>query len=176
MQSLSIETGNKNGVILSGRDAGLQLVVTGKFEAGQERDLTDQAQYEVSPKDIVAVDKTGYVTALREGKATIRATIADRVAQIDITVTNVITDAPINFKNDVVPIFTRFGCNAGGCHGKSGGQNGFALSLLGFEPEEDYEALVKEARGRRVLVTAPESEPERGAVPAPAQGQGSRRR
>jgi hypothetical protein len=65
-------------------------------------------------------------------------------------------DRPLNFTNDIVPIFTKAGCNAGGCHGKSGGQNGFKLSLLGFEPAEDYEHIVKEARGRRVFPAAPE--------------------
>src|SRR5438128_326896 len=60
---------------------------------------------------------------------------------------------PVNFANDVVPIFTRFGCNSGACHGKSGGQNGFQLSLLGFEPAEDYDFIVKEGRGRRVNST-----------------------
>ncbi len=64
---------------------------------------------------------------------------------------------PINFTNDIVPIFTKAGCNAGGCHGKASGQNGFKLSLLGFEPAEDYEHIVKEARGRRVFPAAPEN-------------------
>src|SRR3954466_14358732 len=65
-------------------------------------------------------------------------------------------DRPINFANQIVPIFTKAGCNAGGCHGKSSGQNGFKLSLLGFEPTEDYEHLIKEARGRRIFPAAPE--------------------
>ena len=65
-------------------------------------------------------------------------------------------DRPINFANRIVPIFTKYGCNGGGCHGKSGGQNGFRLSLLGFEPAEDYEHLVKEARGRRLFPAAPQ--------------------
>ena len=51
---------------------------------------------------------------------------------------------------------SRFGCNAGGCHGKQSGQNGFKLSLFGFDTDFDYHALVTEARGRRVMVTAPE--------------------
>lgn len=63
---------------------------------------------------------------------------------------------PLNFANDIVPILTKGSCNSGGCHGKSGGQNGFKLSLLGFEPQEDYEHIVKEARGRRVFPGAPE--------------------
>src|SRR5262249_36703099 len=57
----------------------------------------------------------------------------------------------------IVPIFTKLGCNSGGCHGKSGGQNGFALSLLGFVPEFDYQSLVKEARGRRIFLASPEN-------------------
>ena len=67
-------------------------------------------------------------------------------------------DAPpaLNFANDIVPILTKGGCNSGGCHGKAGGQNGFKLSLLGFEPQEDYEHIVKEARGRRVFPGSPE--------------------
>src|SRR5262249_47195182 len=44
-----------------------------------------------------------------------------------------------------------------GCHGKASGQNGFKLSLLGFEPEVDYVALVKEARGRRLFPAAPDA-------------------
>jgi hypothetical protein len=63
---------------------------------------------------------------------------------------------PVDFDTQVVPIFTKHGCNAGGCHGKSGGQNGFRLSLLGFEPAEDHDHVVKEARGRRICVAAPE--------------------
>jgi hypothetical protein len=65
-------------------------------------------------------------------------------------------DRPLNFANDIVPIFTKAGCNAGGCHGKASGQNGFKLSLLGFEPQEDYEHIVRESRGRRVFPAAPE--------------------
>ncbi len=63
---------------------------------------------------------------------------------------------PLNFANDIVPILTKGGCNSGGCHGKAGGQNGFKLSLLGFEPQEDYEHIVKEARGRRVFPGSPQ--------------------
>ncbi len=64
----------------------------------------------------------------------------------------------VSFVNDVMPMLTRHGCNAGVCHAKAGnGQNGFQLSLLGFEPAEDYEHLVKEARGRRLFPAVPEN-------------------
>ncbi|MFN0056474.1 MAG: DUF1549 domain-containing protein [Planctomycetales bacterium] len=69
----------------------------------------------------------------------------------------VAADRPVSFANDVVPILTKAGCNAGVCHAKAGGgQNGFQLSLLGFEPLEDFENLVKEGRGRRLSLGTPD--------------------
>ncbi|MFQ5734510.1 MAG: DUF1549 and DUF1553 domain-containing protein, partial [Planctomycetaceae bacterium] len=62
----------------------------------------------------------------------------------------------ICFANDVVPILTKQGCNSGACHGKAAGQNGFKLSLFGFEPAFDYAALTREARGRRVFAGNPD--------------------
>src|SRR4051794_20009400 len=64
--------------------------------------------------------------------------------------------AGVTFERDVEPILTRAGCNAGACHGKARGQNGFALSLLGFDPDVDHDAIAREARGRRVFPAAPE--------------------
>lgn len=67
------------------------------------------------------------------------------------------SDPPVSFVKDVVPILTKAHCNMGACHAKAvSGQRGFQLSLLGFEPEEDYEHIVKEAKGRRVFAAAPE--------------------
>lgn len=63
----------------------------------------------------------------------------------------------VSFVNEVVQVLTKAGCNVGVCHAKAGnGQNGFQLSLLGFEPQEDYEHLVKEDRGRRLFPQAPD--------------------
>jgi hypothetical protein len=69
---------------------------------------------------------------------------------------NIDANMPVDFVNDIVPLLSRYGCNAGGCHGKASGQNGFKLSLFGFDPAFDYTAIVKEARGRRVFPAAPD--------------------
>ena len=63
---------------------------------------------------------------------------------------------PVSFDNDVVPVLTRFGCNAGGCHGKLAGQNGFRLSLRGYAPELDHATITREALGRRINAASPE--------------------
>jgi len=66
------------------------------------------------------------------------------------------TPQRIAFELDVLPVLTAAGCNQGACHGKSRGQNGFQLSLLGFDADFDYARIVKDARGRRVFPAAPE--------------------
>lgn len=62
----------------------------------------------------------------------------------------------LDFTNDIVPLLSKQGCNSGACHGKAIGQNGFKLSLFGFDPALDYAALVHEGRGRRVSAAAPD--------------------
>lgn len=61
----------------------------------------------------------------------------------------------IDFQRDIQPVLTRFGCNSGPCHGKQRGQNGFQLSLLGFDSDFDHNALTKQSRGRRISLTRP---------------------
>src|SRR5687767_11570113 len=64
-------------------------------------------------------------------------------------------EARITYELDVLPVLTAVGCNAGACHGKQRGQNGFQLSLLGFDPDFDHASLTREARGRRIFPAAP---------------------
>jgi hypothetical protein len=56
----------------------------------------------------------------------------------------------LSFVNDIVPIFTKFGCAGSNCHGSIRGQAGFKLSLFGYEPELDYNAIVKGGDGHRM--------------------------
>src|SRR5580704_19553798 len=62
----------------------------------------------------------------------------------------------LSFVNDIVPIFTRSGCANSNCHGSIRGQSGFKLSLFGYEPELDYQAITKESDGRRLDRKNPE--------------------
>jgi hypothetical protein len=66
-----------------------------------------------------------------------------------------VIDGRLLFELDVMPVLSVAGCNAGACHGKQGGQNGFQLSLLGFDADFDYTAIVHEAHGRRLAPAAP---------------------
>ena len=120
-------------------------------------DLTTQAQYQAQPAGIVAIGSDGLVIPQRDGDVTITATVPGGLtAKTTLHVGGLATPSPIDFTNQIVPIFTKAGCNAGGCHGKMSGQNGFRLSLLGFYPRDDYDYLVKEDRGRRLSPALPE--------------------
>src|SRR6202140_2433003 len=57
--------------------------------------------------------------------------------------------AKVSFVRDVMPILNKASCTAGTCHGSAKGKNGFKLSLRGYDPEFDYEALLYGLSGRR---------------------------
>ncbi len=153
VKSLCVEPAN---ITLVGSDDACQLILTAMLRDGRLQDLSGDAQYEVADTNVARVMPTGRVLPLANGNTTVTARYGAHTVSIPIKAVSQDVDLPINFTNHIVPIFTKLGCNSGGCHGKSGGQNGFALSLLGFVPEMDYTALVKEARGRRLLLNAPE--------------------
>ncbi len=60
-----------------------------------------------------------------------------------------------SFRNHVIPVLTKAGCNSGACHGAAAGKNGFGLTLRGYDPDADYDALTRQAAGRRVNALAP---------------------
>ena len=162
-------------VELRGIDATVQLLITGRLSDGELIDLTRRVSYKVADETIASVDETGLVRPLKDGETTVVAELAGKRVTVPVRVTRIAEPLPINFPNQIVPIFTKLGCNSGGCHGKASGQNGFRLSLLGFEPAYDYEALVKEARGRRLFPAAPDASLLlRKAVAAVPHGGGKR--
>ena len=82
---------------------------------------------------MVDVNATGLVTPLKDGAAKVRVSgPSGMAAECKIQVEGFAHPIPINFTNQIVPIFTKLGCNSGGCHGKASGQNGFKLVAAGF--------------------------------------------
>jgi hypothetical protein len=69
---------------------------------------------------------------------------------------NLATSDHVDFENDLIPIFTKFGCNAGACHGAAAGRGEFKLSLFGGNPQADYKAIVRQLAGRRINLMHPE--------------------
>lgn len=138
---------------LKGPLAGSQLLLDLAID-GKTVDVTRDSVFDVAPQGIVEVSPAGYVKPLSDGLASIRISIRGEQFSVPVTVAQSADSADVNFERDVMPVLSRFACNSGACHGKQRGQNGFQLSLLGFDPDFDYEALAKEGRGRRVFAPA----------------------
>jgi hypothetical protein len=141
---------------LTGPGAVYSILVDGKTATGQVIDVTAEASYRSLHPRVADVKGAGAVRAGADGSTTIVVQAAGRTIQIPVTVEGTGSPRRFHFENDIIPLFSRFGCNSSGCHGKAEGQNGFKLSVFGFDPDADYAALTKEARGRRIFPAAAE--------------------
>jgi Protein of unknown function (DUF1553)/Protein of unknown function (DUF1549)/Bacterial Ig-like domain (group 2) len=139
-------------VKLDSPEASQQLLVT--IDAA---DATRAAKYDVADSAIVAVDVSGRVSPKSEGKTEIRVRHGNDTVRIPVEVTGMKSPRPVSFEQEIIPILTKATCNSGGCHGKAEGQAGFKLSVFGFDPEADYQAIVRETRGRRIFPASPEN-------------------
>ncbi|MGC6442846.1 MAG: DUF1549 domain-containing protein [Rubripirellula sp.] len=152
----SIRFDHTQALQLAGRDARLQLLVTGNTVDGGEIDISHDVAFSAEPTGIVTFEGS-LVVPLADGEVSVFATTASgQQIKTTVKVIQMGNEAPISFPDKIVPIFTKLGCNGGGCHGKVAGQNGFKLSLLGFGPREDHEHLASESRGRRISLANPD--------------------
>lgn len=142
-------------VVLQDEFARQQLLVT--YVANNEsHDLTHKAKFTSRNENIATVDSRGYVTPQGDGHTEIDINVNGQTLAVSIDVRGVAAGRAVDFSSEIVPLLSRHGCNSGGCHGKQGGQNGFQLSLFGFDHNYDHNALVKESRGRRVFAASPD--------------------
>jgi hypothetical protein len=137
-------------VTLSGAGAEQSLLVTGTTVGRRALDLTTTAAYRSTNPKIASVDRQGIVRIAGDGAAAIEVRAGGRVARVPVRARGRGIERPISFPNDILPVLSRTGCAQAACHAKQGGKNGFQLSVLSFDPEADYGAVVRQADSRRV--------------------------
>ncbi len=142
-------------IVLTGPHARQQLLAVQDANGKIVADQTKAAKYTSSNDKIAAVDAAGNVQAVGDGEATITATHDGQTATVAVKVEKTKDDVRWNFRNHVIPMFTRIGCNSGSCHGALAGKGGLKLSLRGYDPETDYFVLTRQALGRRVDTVEP---------------------
>jgi len=133
-----------------------QLLVSTTVADGRAVDATRTAKYRSADVTIAIVDEFGLVEPLKDGKTSIVVDVDGKSLSVPVEVTGVDHPTPISFPRDIVPILSKTGCNMGGCHGKAEGQNGFKLSVFGFDTRADHAAISQEGRGRRIFPPAPD--------------------
>lgn len=143
-------------VFISGLGESQSLLITGRYADGTLRDLTREARLSTLDSRIVTVASAARLTSIAHGNTRVRAEMGGHTATALVVVREIGERRTLNFATDIAPIFSRYGCNASGCHGALNGQGDFKLSLFGYDPDADYEAIVKASDGRRVNAKHPE--------------------
>jgi hypothetical protein len=137
-------------VALSGPHASQRLLVLQETNGQVTGDLTARAKFVSSNPAVARVEADGTVRAAGDGEATVTATYQDGRATAKVKVAGVTKPFTWSFRNHVIPLLTRAGCNSGACHGALAGKGGLKLSLRGYDPQADHFVLTRQALGRRI--------------------------
>jgi hypothetical protein len=136
-------------------NASQRFVVQVTAGEGMTRDVTEQASCIVADPKVARVNQAT-VLPVADGKTALLVIFEGTTNAVPIVVSKAAFAPAISFRLNVMPVFTKAGCNSGACHGTSRGKDGFHLSLFGFDPEGDYSRLTKEQIGRRINLAIPE--------------------
>ena len=134
---------------LSGKDSAQRLMVIARYANGSRKDVTKQAKYSGGKTILFRVTGNEVIASI-DGEGVVTVSYGGKTGQAKVTVQDTTVRREWSFANDIVPIFTKHGCNTGGCHGSPAGRGGFHLSLFGYEPDYDYDQIVKDEDGKRV--------------------------
>ncbi len=132
-----------------------RYTVVASFADGITRDVTAEAKIRLANAAIARIENH-VVLPQGDGGTELVVEYGGRASVVPVVVEKAAEERPISFKQDVMPIFLRTGCNTGGCHGSARGKDGFRLSLFGFDMDGDYFRLTREFNGRRLNLAAPE--------------------
>ncbi|MFN9718645.1 MAG: DUF1549 domain-containing protein, partial [Planctomycetota bacterium] len=145
-----------DSIHLTAPESSEQIVVIRTGQSGNAQDLTGSVRYELADPAIAEVSLNGRVTPRRDGTTELRIHSEGSVQTLPLQVSGLSMPSPVSFRHEIIPVLSKAGCNSGGCHGKAEGQNGFRLSVFGYDAMADYNAIVRDGRGRRVFPAVPE--------------------
>ena len=144
-------------------------MVLATFKDATTRDVTAFANLRVADPKVASLEEYSAHAVADSGATEVIAELGGLSAKVPVQVKDGLKDRAVSFRLDVMPVFLRGGCNAGGCHGAARGKDGFRLSLFGMDPAGDYSRLTREMIGRRINLAIPEEstliEKSIGAVP-----------
>lgn len=136
-----------------------QLLVTATDAAGasneRSEDLTPKAAFASSNPAVVAVTPGGRLLGLANGDAVVTVTVEGISKPVEVHVEGIAADPKIEFGEQVLPILYKAGCNGGACHASQHGKGGFTLSVMGYDPPADRNAIVRDRMQRRVNFLTP---------------------
>ncbi len=133
-----------------------RLIVSGRFGASGDADLTATAKFVSVRPEVARVSAGGIVTPFADGETEVVVSAGGKEVRVKVAVSGQKESAPVSFRTDVMAALSRAGCNQGACHGSPQGKNGFHLSLRGENPDYDFGVLTRAQGGRRVSALNPD--------------------
>ena len=144
-------------LVLSGRYDEIRLLADFASSYRSVRDVTEKTRFSVEDPTVAETDRLGVLRGKRDGKTFVIARFGGSISRSPLIVTGFSNPVAPRFTSDVLPILTKTGCNMGGCHGAGAGKGGLKLSLQGYDPDLDYEAITRAAGARRISPAQPEN-------------------
>ena len=126
------------------------VLVSVRTKGGYDVDLTGAATFSSADEKVARVDSLGWIEPVANGQTTVAVQAAGLSAKVNVSVQLPAAPVGLSFRQDVMPVLSKGGCNAGACHGYSLGKNGFKLTLRGADPDKDFLALTDEFSERRI--------------------------
>lgn len=142
-------------VELGGKDDRQSIVVQAVDAEGVTRDVTTAAKLRLADPKLAGFQGQT-LQPIADGQTRLSVEHAGQKVEVPVVVKDAAQARPVSFRLDVMPIFMKYGCNNGSCHGAARGKDGFHLSLFGYDPEGDYFRLTRQIVGRRIDLAAPE--------------------
>ncbi len=133
-----------------------RVIVIARFKDAATHDITRLAKVTLADPSLASLTDTT-LHPLKDGSTALKIEYRGLTTDVPIVIKDAAKERPISFQLDVMPVITSSGCNTGSCHGSARGQDGFHLSLFGFDPKGDHFRLTREMVGRRLNVALPEA-------------------
>jgi hypothetical protein len=129
------------------------MVVRITEPGGVHRDVTAQSTFTLADPTRARIEK-GVIFPVADGETTLKVAYEGRELSVPVKVEEATAEQPVSLRLDVMPVFMKAECNR--CHGAARGQDGFRLSLWGFDPDGDHYRITREFAGRRINLALPE--------------------
>lgn len=132
-----------------------RIVVQAHYQDGSCIDVTSRCDIEVQPNHIGHMQAEAFIPK-EDGKGVLSIKFQGLSNSARVSVARAKNQPPVAFRNEVLQVLTKSGCNTGKCHGAATGKDGFRLSLFGYDPDGDFDRITNELAGRRINRNVPE--------------------
>ena len=122
-------------ILLDHQEDFQSIIAQAFYEDEKTKDILSEIEVEITDPSI-CVFKEGVFFSHKNGKTSAIIRFQGKETQLEIECKDTEKKEELSFSLHVMPVFTKAGCNTGGCHGASRGQDKFNFLYLALIPKE----------------------------------------